>query len=252
MLRIIPGPGALLIIRNPPQVDSYIGNSEGIMLYSKPLIVIHDNLAMNEVHPNANSNMSGALLHGLRVECMNISTEDCSCRGSMCDKQAMLVNGKVKQKCACFTNNARNSNYVMALDLKMTKMGIDPIKIKEFGSQHFLGEYMTEGRLPPGNGARTFSNMIVEDLLDEGVTSVFDYVNGNGGWTAIMWCKQGRVLDNAANPEGPSSHMAEKIWKPSGHVMYHLVSLKPSEPMNINPVRMKSLKVNLSELSCLA
>ena len=106
-----------------------------------------------------------------------------------------------------------------------------------------------DNRLAPGSGASIFNDWDVIYLICDTMYSVLNHVNANGGWSAFLWSKQGRVLDDAANPEGNNApgHV-ERVYVSNGQIIYHLVKLYPSEPECVNPAVMQNFKIDLATL----
>ena len=89
-----------------------MANVEPIMVYSKSLITIRDNINIPEVRPVPTVNISRTFLHCLASEPLGISAADCSCKGGVCDKQRIFFGCQVKNFCSCFSNNGRLGNVV--------------------------------------------------------------------------------------------------------------------------------------------
>ena len=170
-----------------------------------------------------------ALHHvGIDISGFKLVTEDVSCNGRFCDRQNPLVQSV---SCGCFTSGLTSESVVaectveLLVDLPagVSRFGVDDargITVQDFRSLRFsefifnnLGDYAKQDQ---------DSILIHTPIARRQVNALVDYVNNNGGWTAVGWFKKGEVKDLAAT--------TEEVKVDSDEVKFHLSFLLPTDP----------------------
>ena len=138
----------------------------------------------------------------------------------------------------------------VAIDIELTTVAGNNYMIRDFLSHHWVNNFLFKGKILQEARVSIFENYVMEDLMTDNIVKIFDTVNAGGGWTGIGWPKLGKVQDKATGVATANAYnAAQPVLVSSGTVLYHLVSLVPSEPKNHNLVVMEEFKVDVNEIN---
>ena len=244
------GPGSIVLALGVSPITKYLGNSEAILTpYNQPLLILRPNLLLPERPIRPAENMSVSVIHNMRVSQLgSFQAANTKCSSTLCDKQRIFNGGRVSQTCGCYINSARVGKHALSFTLRLEKTGMEPLTV-EFCSDFFLKTFLFHNQIAPGTGISVFNDFFVSSDIMDAYDAVLAGGNVAGGWTGVIWYKQGTVLDAAANPDGNNAPAnVERVWVANGQVIPHLVSLYPSSPQRLNPAQMRAHRIDLSTL----
>ena len=81
--------------------------------------------------------------------------------------------------------------------------------------------------------------------VEDCIQNVVEFVNDNGGWTIVGWCKRGSIKDKSLIEAGNNSNSNDDAVS-SGQLGYHIVEVLPSNQVLLNANTV--LGRNLNEL----
>jgi len=227
-----------------------MGGTNPILECNTSLIPIKMNMNLPAIPINKDvENITGFIIHGANLSSTSHQAYDNSCGGKMCDKNAMYKGGRVSHSCACFTmSNGRNYLPGIAMNLMIRERSGNMFESFDYSSQKFLATYIFNGEFPIGTRQSALADWEMDERIITTTDNVFRSINNAGGWTVIGWTKMGHVRDEAA-PEGPRgafNGQNEEAKVEAGTLKYHISSLFPTTPQDVNLVQMDSYRIDLT------
>ena len=162
-----------------------------------------------------------------------------SCKGQLCDKiHANEWKDNTCKPCGCISTNPNNSNLAMWLHTLSIEVdglqGLQRIAHDNFSSSKFSLCYLSHllsATVNQSNLSRTSNHFMV---LKNAIRAVINHINGNGGWTAVCWAKQGCIKDKSLiNAESTTISRQGRDDEnnnttTSGEINYHIIELLPT------------------------
>jgi hypothetical protein len=140
------------------------------------------------------------------------------------------------------------------MTIKFVKQGEEARFDRSFTSKSFIMDYVLSNPIPPNVTAATINNnRRLKKTLLRGVQGWCQMVNESGGADIFFWYKPGQINDqteeamNAETSNGWNQNQNNVGQVQSSNINYHIVSILPSNPLNINLVEMNNLKINIGE-----
>ncbi len=197
----------------------------------------------------ADVNFHGVVVHGVQLELDDLSVFDSNCgSGALCDQQDAYKNGVLRSTCACYTTSSNKRTAGVTMDLTLTQLDGQVIKIIYYSSAWFARTYLLNDDMPPGIGAGEIMQVGTFDLTAvDACEEIFDYVNENGGWTGTLWVKPGFIRDQVTVGDSTQYNATAPTLVEAGSLTYHLVDIRPTEPKNLNLPHLNGLKVNIRD-----
>lgn len=172
--------------------------------------------------------------------------------GLMCGGLEMYSNGIVKKSCPCYKVVKNEGNYSLVLTIKFSWMshGHKKILVASEVTGRKISKLLlaTEGFLSRRIDASTFKDVPTMSALMRSIVSQMRYVNMNGGWKVLGWCRQGGHVDAAFQDTSLRGRDDNTNKVSSSLLMYHISSLEPFDYSRIDDARWNALKLNVSEL----
>lgn len=242
------GPGSLLLVINPKGITNYFTGLPALEV-TRGILPIEHNMIIPPKMPvqQADVNFHGVVFDGVRVDVDHLAIFDSNCgSGALCDQQDAYKNGVLRTTCACYTTGSNKRTAGVSVDLSLTQRDGQQIRISNYSSAWFMRTYVANGDLPPGIGAGEIMQSGTFDMTAmDACESIFRYVNDNGGWTATLWVKPGLVRDQATVADSAQYNPAAPTLVEAGSLTYHLVDIRPTEPVTLNLALLNDLKVNI-------
>ena len=236
------------MLRSPNGITDFMGETSPtpVMNYNLPFIPIEENMILPDIPLTPTENISMSILNGVRVEFLQMNAFDTKCTGYFCRKVGIYENGQTKSHCACTATKKNVSTAGVAWYLKITTRDNEDIYIRDFSNSKFNFDFIFADKFPAFVKACHLDDLDVSENTLDAAERVFNEVNMFGGWTAILWQKQGMVEDAVAKQANSGTYNAAPVYVASGTMLHHLVHLAPTRPNSLNPVRMKGFKVNIT------
>ena len=229
-----------------PSTDSFLRNSNTPIIRSaRPFIVISDNfeLPQRPLNPSG-TNMTGGIFNNVSVELKQIEVHKTGCNGRLCNQTYILNDSVISNTCACFQMD-KSSKILMAFTVTMSPQDGDVFETV-FVNKAFVIDFILSGELSEKANASDFHPFHVEDRLFECATSVFNYINQNGGFRVYLWAKRGIVQDaNVDQPLKGLPYDGESTMVESGHLNRHVVEIVPMAPERINLDELEQRKFDI-------
>ncbi len=175
----------------------------------------------------------------------SVTLRETQCSGAMCDKQDIRDDGR----CGCVTM-VRTRRATVAFQMKIMLV-VNPddennkmtIPIDEFSSQNWMEMFLADNL---DQTTRIDKNdYFVLESIDDRMKEVFRMIPR---WNAVMWVKRAMVEDKDSKVENPNPYNRDPVPKTmvkSSNLIYHLVSLLPSEPEAVNLAALNRDKLEL-------
>jgi len=102
-LSLVPGPGAVVLLINPPRSDSTLANSATpILAPTRPLVAANGNFEFPDRQVvTEGTDTGGYAMNGAESRLNGIAYVPTNCSGETCDGQSMMSGGVVANRCAC-------------------------------------------------------------------------------------------------------------------------------------------------------
>jgi len=253
ILCLFTGPGAIVAIRNPSKIREYMGDTP-ILPVEKWMIPVSPVLQWPEKNVVSSSQrLQGFYITGAQLELDGGNFISSNCNGHFCDQQGAHVNGREQERCACFQNSGSRRIAVFSCNIMVTSRAGFTFSADYFTSRHFYKTYAFETAIPTTTSASELNNnFAIEEAASDCVHGVFEYVNNNGGWDVDGWAKPGLILDQATAPaQGANPFQAAPMQQEyfnTGNINYHIVSMVPSSPAQLNLITMNAFKIDIAAL----
>jgi hypothetical protein len=254
--------GSYFRIVAPKPINQLMNGDIPLLETNFPLIVLNPPAMSQKISVNMEIEGNASLafvLNGTIVQVESLSPYQTNCAGLLCDKQRAR---ETKQRgCGCFHFLQNHANvtfeHTISIVLGMLKIGLDT-----FSSTKFSLLYMKE-RLPPS--IRISALRMTDQFFDlyDTMERVINFINANGGFTAIGWYRRGvindrKMVENNANKDAngrqmnrANGGMNEEIQVDAGNISYHVAELLPTnrELLDNNTVlglRLHAMKYDVS------
>lgn len=239
--------GTCIALLAPEKIVNMLGNEIPIICAPGSCIVLRqpDRFITIPVDPGLPMNTTRAFVVN---ECfITVNTAypiQSNCGGNFCDKQRVEEVLRGTRGCGCYSVYSRISNIVIVLDISVRMPNGEVLHMERFSSQRF-SMYFLNQMFPPTTRVHMLDNTdSFVDLMDC-IDNVVEYINNNGGFTAIGWHKRGAINDQAAQGEGNEENRVE-----AGELNYHFTSIVPTDGMITNDHGdLEDLKFDVGELS---
>ena len=233
----------------PKKITSYFTGLPSLNV-TRAIIPIEHNIMIPQKDAVQNSDVThGVVLDNLTSECVHVSLFDSNCgNGPLCNQQEAFKNGVRSSTCACYTTSSNKRTAGVAMDIILTQQDGHQLEINSFSSASFQRDYVFRNGMPPGIGAGELGSTGTLDIdIGFAIDSVMGHVNGRGGWTAIPWVKPGLVRDQATISDPTQYNAAAPVLVESGTLTYHLVSMRPTVPSDLNLAQLNGFKINIED-----
>jgi len=232
------GPGAMILLPNPPGTDRFLLNSSTpILMPSRPIVVIKSNHILNDrAIYSEGTDLNGFILNDCTINARSFEVRNTKCGGNMCDRQQDNIS-----KCACYQMTNRSGNVIIAIEVTVSTPNGN-FFLSKIRSKWFLETYIYSAVLQAGTRASAFEDYEVEDNFFQAIESVLDYINRTCKFRIIGWVKRGEIIDQGV--EQPNTYNAHKILVQSGSLNHHITRVDPMKPHLIEKRHLKSLKFN--------
>ena len=238
------GPGAMLLLSNPPSTDKFIANgATPILMPQRPAVVINSNFHLTSRHIiTEGTGMNGFVLHDCTISVLSFHVRNTKCGGNLCDRQQDDVS-----KCACYQMPNRSGNVIISIDVNINFEDGTTINTT-IRSKWFLEKYIFTDPLPGGTRAVNFEDYEVEDRLFLALDKVTKYINRLCKFRIIGWAKRGEVQDQGVDqPNNGLPHNASRTMVQSGTLNHHVTRVDPMRPESVNIEYLNSLKFDIVE-----
>ena len=240
----------MFLVLKPKMISNYFTGLPALDV-TRGIIPIEYNMRIPPRAPvqQADVNFHGVVVDGVLLELDDLSVFDSNCgSGALCDQQDAYKNGVLRSTCACYTTSSNKRTAGVSMDLSLTQLDGQVIKIVYYSSAWFVRTYLANDDMPPGIGAGEIMQVGTFDLTaSEACEEIFNYVNDNGGWTATLWVKPGFIRDQLTVADSTQYNAAAPTLVESGSLTYHLVDIRPTEPGNLNLAELNGLKINIRD-----
>lgn len=226
-----------------------MGNTDPLLVYSDALVPIVSNHILTERTPSPDVDTETCMFisNGTRVRITGMQAFNTNCGGSFCDKQGLISNGEVSQKCACYQMLGRTCRPCIAITLAVTEKGGKEYIIKDYCSDKFLRDYVLKGGISMTTRRSYFDNVNVADDVYDAIDNVLTTVNDTNGWTLVGRVKPGMVEDQATKAAPGAYNPGEKQMISSGVLIYRVTRLVPSRPETLDVDVMTDFKIDLEQ-----
>ena len=208
------------------------------------------------VDQQATTTRAGSV-RGCAISCTGIMVCESRCGGTLshCDVQGLVSpTGEVRAKCACYSSNGVFAPPIISMTIKFEKQGEEARFDRSFTSKSFIKDYILSHPIPHNVSAATINNnRRLKKTLKRAIQSCCQKINDSGGAEIFFWYKPGQINDqteeamNAETSNGWNQNQNNVGQVQSSNINYHIVSILPSNPMNINLAEMNDLKINVGE-----
>ncbi len=266
--------GTFLRIIAPEAIEAYMNGDIPLVKTSCPLIVLKRPKSMSTVGVNFDALLNQSLAFCLNNRILHLNKTlvvSTTCSGLMCDKSCIDEWNNVKG-CGCVGMNPNVSNLglvhsiwfdtVPQMNMAVNVQVQRRLSQKDFSSTKFSLCYLTS-RIP----ATVKKNILSQasDVywdLESSIEDVVDFVNENGGWTAVGWYKRGSIKDRSliessgnSNANNGNEDGGKKVG--SGNLNFHVVELLPTNQQLLDTNTLlgqdlHDLKFDVSRLTTLA
>ena len=223
-----------------------VSSNTPIICSARPFIVISDNFDLPERPLNpTGTNITGGIINNVSVELKYIEVHKVGCNGRMCNQTYILKDDVVSNNCACFQMN-KSSKILFAFTVLMSPRDGDEFETV-FVNKAFVLDFILSSDLSEKANASDFHPAHVEDRLFESATSVFNYINENGGFRVFLWAKRGTIQDaNVDQPLNGLPYDGKSTMVESGVLNRHVVEIVPMTPDKIDLEELDSRKFDTS------
>ena len=227
------------------------GNGAGtpVLTTRSPLLLLNNNFHYPAVPIADNgTNSQGFILHNCTIVLNTVSVLDSSCGGALCDQQTIVSGDTVAQRCACFQHSAsRRGSIVFVLSVTVTFADGTQFET-EFVSRYFMDKFVFNGQTPSSIRALHFtSDFMVQNQLYEATLSVLNYINQHGEFRVVGWVRRGEVADMGVDqPNNGLPYNAQRVMVEAGTLRYHITSLDPMTPEDIDLDVLHRLKFDVN------
>lgn len=236
------GPGAMLLLVNPPFSDNYLANgTTPILSPQRPAIVIRSNFKLHLQHiVTEGTDINGFILHNCQVNVLSFQVRNTKCGGNLCDRQQETIT-----KCACYQMHNRSGNVTLSTEVVVTLP--DGSSFRTFlRSKWFYEKFILTGSLPCGTRASIFEDFEIGDRLFAALDNVTKNINETCKFRIIGWAKRGEVQDAGVDqPNNGLPHNASRVMVQSGTLIHHITRLDPMNPAAVNMTLLKSMKFDV-------
>ena len=177
-----------------------------------------------------------------------------TCSGLLCDRQR-IGDWSGTRGCGCFSMLSYRSSIALEHTVFLEGPNKKKIVHSNFSSLRFSQLYLS-GFLPANVKVSALQNDDCFWDMEDQIEKVVDFINTNGGWTAIGWYKRGEIkdrslLDSTANNGQNSNNVDENVG--SGKINYHIVQLMPTDVRILDSTtslgrELDSLKYDVSQI----
>lgn len=240
------GPGAVCLLIKPSFVEEYLSNTTTpILTSSRSLVLLDDNFAYPQraIVPSG-TDTCGSILHNVRITVESSDIYNTCCNGRMCDQQSLLKNGSMANRCSCMQMNS-SGKVAINWGFKVDDANGGSFRAK-YMSKQFTIDYVMTDELPNSVNAAKFDDSTVDDRLLDAAHDVCEYINANGGFMIVLWCKRGQVLDQGADqPNNGLPHNAARTTVESSNIKHHIVRVFPMEPERLDLDHIQQMKFDV-------
>lgn len=231
------------------------GGTPFIEPFTGQIRAIKNNIKLPLVDVTAQTNMSGFRVI-VKAKLTKCTPMDPVCGGGLCGgMRDLMSNGSraTKARCGCAEINSTNTVPICRLDLQIEVIDSPSGNSISFTVTDFVSRKMTDEIFfseAPASGTKALQLINFRMDLGDCIEEILDYVNNLGGWIALGWNKKGMVVDHGA-PVQQGTYGAQNApppMIPSGNDQYHIVSLEPADPTQIDYAHMRSLAFNPNTL----
>ena len=176
------------------------------------------------------------VLNNVSVDLSSMVVHNTKCSGRFCDRQRAVEVGHRNRACGCYSMKTRIGNIVLVHQVTVSKGDTVILTMDDFSSLQFSSLYMKDD----------FTSTIRFNLLDytpayfslqEAADNVVEYINTNGGFTAIGWYKCGEIND-VTNDDSQNEVESNEIG-------YHIVYMFPTNRVIVNRVGLKNKQFDI-------
>ena len=185
--------GSYFRVLAPLAVESFMNGDIPMVKTQNPIIVMkhpdHVNAVMINTQITGN-NTRAFVYNNVTLKINRTAALETTCSGFLCDKQR-CGDWCGKQGCGCYHMTQYRSNLVMQHGIYFETEAAKVIH-RDFSSTKFSLLYLKD-HFP---GAIRVSSLRGTDAywdIEEAVNNMVEYVNNNGGWTAVGWYKRGMI-----------------------------------------------------------
>ena len=240
--RIQTGPGAMLLLVNPPGTDKFLANgSTPIISPQRPAAVINSRFTLPLKHiVTEGTDINGFIMNDCSVSVLSFQVRNTKCGGNMCDRQQETIG-----KCACYQMTNRSGNVVVSIEVRVTLHDGNTFNTV-FQSKWFLEKYIMTAPLPAGTRAINFEDYEVEDRFFNALESVTEYVNRVCRFRVIGWVKRGEVQDQGVDqPSNGLPHNTSRVMVQSGTINHHITRLDAMQPDQVDINLLNQMKFDV-------
>ena len=223
-------------------------SSTPIILPSRPFHPVRGNLEVAERNAVEEGTDMSAFVHSnVQISLRSIAYHNSRCGGEFCDRQAIVQNGVVANRCACFqTNRQRNGCVVVIITFVFTREDGTEF-IAELSSKWFLDNFVFNGAIPSGTRARHLEEFDVDERINTAVVDMLDCINSRGGFKIFGWTKRGEIQDQAVDQPGNGlPHNAPQNMIEAGELVFHVTRVEPVRPEDIDLNILEGFRVNVA------
>ena len=231
-------------------VNSTLSNNTPIAQTPLPMVRLRNDLELPERLPvDETTNEQGIVLRGCSVQTFSMSFPPAPCSGSFCDLQEFAGNNgrPGSLTCACFRGTNNGVQTYPNLSVTVDAPGVDQIQVNGFMSKHFCNTFL----LQPNRPSRVIPRHYHASQVDVMRTfrRCFRHINTRGGWTVVMWSKRAMV-DDLGGQQDQGNNLNQRVQQvEAGQANYHIVSMEPSFPGNIEREHYERLRLDLNALA---
>ena len=121
------GPGAMILLPNPPGTDKFLANSATpLLMPSCPVVVVKSNFILNtrEIYTEG-TDLNGFILNDCTINARCFEVCNTKCGGNLCNRQQDNIS-----KCACYQMPNRSGTIVAAVEVTVTTPDRSPLSQK--------------------------------------------------------------------------------------------------------------------------
>ena len=239
---MILGPGAMLLLVNPPSTDKFLANgSTPILDPQRPAIVVQSNFELPMQHiVTEGTDINGFILHNCILSVSSFQVQNCKCGGNLCDRQ-----DSSNRRCACYQMPNRSGNVMISVEVKVVCPDGSSF-YTHLRSKWFFEKYIFTSEVPSGTRAHIFEDYMIGDRFFTAVENVTEYINGLCKFRVLGWAKRGEVQDQGVDqPNNGLPYNAARVMVQSGTLNHHITRLDPMKPQNVDIDHLEKMKFNV-------